>query len=60
MPLQTVAPQRLYRQIAEQLRQLMVSGEFALGSRLPAERDLAAATGREPPLGARSPDCAGS
>jgi DNA-binding FadR family transcriptional regulator len=39
MPLQTVAPQRLYRQIAEQLRQLMVSGEFALGSRLPAERD---------------------
>ena len=41
MPLQTVAPQRLYRQIAEQVRQLMVSGEFALGSRLPAERDLA-------------------
>lgn len=41
MPLQTVAPQRLYRQIAEQLRQLMASGEFALGSRLPAERDLA-------------------
>ncbi len=41
MPLQTVAPQRLYRQIGEQLRQLMVSGEFALGSRLPAERDLA-------------------
>ena len=45
MPLQTVAPQRLYRQIAEQLRQLMVSGEFALGSRLPAERDLAAQLG---------------
>ncbi|MBP6221242.1 FadR/GntR family transcriptional regulator [Limnohabitans sp.] len=41
MPLHTVAPQRLYRQIAEQLRTLMVSGEFALGSRLPAERDLA-------------------
>jgi len=41
MPLQTVSPQRLYRQIAEQIRQLMVSGEFALGSRLPAERDLA-------------------
>ena len=41
MPLQIVAPQRLYRQIAEQLRQLMVTGEFALGSRLPAERDLA-------------------
>jgi len=41
MPLQTVAPQRLYRQIAEQLRQLMASGEFAPGSRLPGERDLA-------------------
>jgi DNA-binding FadR family transcriptional regulator len=41
MPLQTLAPQRLYRQIAEQVRQLMSSGEFALGSRLPAERDLA-------------------
>jgi DNA-binding FadR family transcriptional regulator len=45
MPLQTVAPQRLYRQIAEQVRQLMVSGEFALGSRLPAERDLAVQLG---------------
>jgi DNA-binding FadR family transcriptional regulator len=45
MPLQTVAPQRLYRQIAEQIRQLMVSGEFALGSRLPAERDLAVQLG---------------
>jgi DNA-binding FadR family transcriptional regulator len=45
MPLHTVAPQRLYRQIAEQLRQLMVSGEFALGSRLPAERDLAVLLG---------------
>lgn len=45
MPLQTVAPQRLYRQIAEQVRQLMASGEFALGSRLPAERDLAVQLG---------------
>ncbi len=45
MPLQTVEPQRLYRQIAEQLRQLMASGEFALGSRLPAERDLAVQLG---------------
>jgi DNA-binding FadR family transcriptional regulator len=41
MPLQTVEPQRLYRQIAEQLRTLMKTGEFTPGSRLPAERDLA-------------------
>ena len=41
MPLQTVEPQRLYRQIAEQLRSLISAGEFAAGSRLPAERDLA-------------------
>ena len=41
MPLQTVEPQRLYRQIAEQLRSLIASGEFSPGSRLPAERDLA-------------------
>jgi DNA-binding FadR family transcriptional regulator len=41
MPLQTVEPQRLYRQIAEQLRSLIASGEFGAGSRLPAERDLA-------------------
>ena len=41
MPLQTVEPQRLYRQIAEQLRSLITGGEFTPGSRLPAERDLA-------------------
>ena len=41
MPLQTVEPQRLYRQIAEQLREAMGAGEFAVGARLPAERDLA-------------------
>ncbi len=41
MPLQTVEPQRLYRQIAEQVRSLIAGGEFAGGSRLPAERDLA-------------------
>lgn len=41
MPLQTVETSRLYRQIAEQLRGLIVAGEFATGTRLPAERDLA-------------------
>jgi DNA-binding FadR family transcriptional regulator len=41
MPIKIIEPQRLYRQIAEQLRSLIVSGEFAVGSRLPAERELA-------------------
>ncbi|GAC1530145.1 MAG: FadR/GntR family transcriptional regulator [Ramlibacter sp.] len=41
MPLQAIESQRLYRQIAGQLRGLISGGEFAVGSRLPAERDLA-------------------
>lgn len=41
MPIKIIEPQRLYRQIAEQLRSLINSGEFAVGSRLPAERELA-------------------
>jgi DNA-binding FadR family transcriptional regulator len=35
MPLQTVEPQRLYRQIAEQVRALIASGEFATGTAFP-------------------------
>ena len=45
MPLQPLEPKRLYRQIAEQLRALMESGEFAVSQRLPAERDLAVQLG---------------
>lgn len=41
VPIQTLEPQRLYRQIAEQLRVLIGQGEFAVGARIPAERDLA-------------------
>jgi DNA-binding FadR family transcriptional regulator len=41
MPLQAVESNRLYRQIAEQLRGLITVGEFEAGTRLPAERDLA-------------------
>ncbi|MDP2257538.1 MAG: FadR/GntR family transcriptional regulator [Rhodoferax sp.] len=41
MPIKTIETQRLYRKIAEQLRSLISTGEFAVGSRLPAERELA-------------------
>ena len=41
MPLEAIEPRRLYRQIADQLRQLIESGEYPVGSRLPAERELA-------------------
>ena len=41
MHLQTIEPQRLYRQIAEQLRALIAAGDFTVGARLPAERELA-------------------
>ena len=41
MPLEAVEARRLYRQIADQLRALIDSGEYRVGSRLPTERDLA-------------------
>lgn len=40
MPVQPVHPTRLYRQVAEQIARLIDSGEFGVGDRLPAERDL--------------------
>jgi GntR family transcriptional repressor for pyruvate dehydrogenase complex len=41
MPFQSIEPRRLYRQIADQIRMLIKSGEFPAGARLPPERDLA-------------------
>ena len=45
MPLHAVESKRLYRQIADQLRGLIATGEFPLGARLPPERDLATQLG---------------
>src|SRR5690349_1149034 len=45
LPLQLVEQKRLYRQIADQLAQLIARGEFPAGARLPAERELAASFG---------------
>ena len=45
VPLQTVEPLRLYRQIAGQIAALIDNGEFPAGSRLPAERELATLLG---------------
>jgi DNA-binding FadR family transcriptional regulator len=41
VPFQAIEPRRLYRQIADQIRGLIHSGEFPAGARLPPERDLA-------------------
>lgn len=41
MMLEAIAPNRLYRQIADRIGALIASGEFPPGSRLPPERDLA-------------------
>ena len=40
MKFQPTTTQRLYREIAEQIRAKIEAGEFPLGTRLPAERDL--------------------
>jgi DNA-binding FadR family transcriptional regulator len=45
MPIAIVETRRLYRQIAAQLSALIASGEFAVGQRLPSERELAAQLG---------------
>jgi DNA-binding FadR family transcriptional regulator len=41
MPIHAIEPPRLYRQVADQLRQLIDSGEYGVGARLPTERELA-------------------
>jgi DNA-binding FadR family transcriptional regulator len=41
MPIHSIEPRRLYRQIADQIRTLIRAKEFPAGSRLPPERDLA-------------------
>ena len=43
--IQAIKVQRLYLQVAQQLQQLIASGEFEVGKRLPAERDLASQFG---------------
>jgi DNA-binding FadR family transcriptional regulator len=45
LPLQSVEPTRLYRQIADQIAALIDRGEFRAGQRLPAERELASLLG---------------
>jgi len=39
--MKTIETQRLYRRIADQIREGIQAGKWALGSRLPPERDLA-------------------
>ena len=59
MPLQTVEPQRLYRQIAEQLRALIDDGRVHAGQPAAGRARPGQAARREPALGARSADRAG-
>jgi GntR family transcriptional regulator, transcriptional repressor for pyruvate dehydrogenase complex len=41
MPFRAISPRRIYQEIAVQIRAHIESGEFASGSRLPSERELA-------------------
>ena len=41
MPIEAIESKRLFERIAEQIKTLITSGEYKVGSRLPPERDLA-------------------
>lgn len=45
MPLTIIKPRRLYQHVADQLRALIDTGEYAVGDRLPTERELAVRLG---------------
>ena len=50
MPITPITPLRLYQKVAEQLARLVAAGELPVGSRLPAERDLAQSLGVSRPV----------
>ncbi len=50
MPIQLVEAQRLYQHVAEQIGGLIQAGEFRVGTRLPAERELAKQLGVSRPV----------
>ncbi len=50
MPITPIAPLRLYQKVAEQLAGLVAAGELRVGSRLPAERELAQSLGVSRPV----------
>jgi DNA-binding FadR family transcriptional regulator len=50
LPFQSIEPQRLYEQVADQIGSLVTSGEYKPGDRLPPERDLARRLGVSRPI----------
>ena len=60
MPFHSIEPRRLYRQIADQIRSLIQSGEFPAGRALAARARSRRAARRVAPVGARGADRARS
>ena len=50
MPFQPIDSQRLYQKVADQIGELIRSGEFKPGHRLPPERDLSKQLGVSRPV----------